>query len=359
MKHTIIKSFIAFFLVAVSLNSCKKDEVKTYVSPASSFNLTSNYTAPLVLLQANQTDTVIKFTRDSTNFGFKAQLKFTLEIAKKSTNFTSIGVPQPDFTSVKNLALTVKDLNRLLITISKPEVATDYQIRVAASVEGVNKVIPIYSNVIEINATPYKDIITYVAPQALWVAGNFQSWDPSSAPQIVDPNAQTKNSKHYEGYINFTDPNPTFKIVQCNSWCGDYGDGSGSGTSGVMQSGPNNIKLTNGAGVYLLRANTVDLIWSAVKIDFWGIIGSATPTNTTPTQMNYDPVTNSYSITTDLTIGKLKFSANTNGDFIFGDDNVDGTPDYGGADIDISIAGNYTVTLNLLAGNYSYDIKKN
>lgn len=358
----IINYIIVGFLAILFVTSCKKDENRIFIEPAASFNLVSNYSTPLTLMQANQADTVLKFTRDSASFGFNAAITYTLQIAKVGNAFTSANTATTDFTSAKNIYYTVKDINKALIVISAIGVETEYQARVLASV--ADSADPVYSNIVKFKATPYKDFITYLYPQALWIAGNFQGWSPSSAPKIVDPKATAGGGDNYEGYINFTDASPLFKMVKGDNWgAGDFGDAAGNGQSGVLKpntAGNNNINLTQGASVYLLRANTVALTWNAIKIDMWGIIGDATPGSwTTPTAMTYDATTNTYSITTNLTAGKIKFRANNNWDINFGDDNLDGKPDYGGANIDVAVAGNYTITLDLTAGNYSYLIKKN
>ena len=58
--------------------------------------------------------------------------------------------------------------------------------------------------------------------------------------------------------------------------------------------------------------------------------------------------------------GKFKFRANDDWGINFGDNGADFKPEYDGADIVISAAGNYTISLDLSAGgNYAYTLKKN
>jgi hypothetical protein len=136
---------------------------------------------------------------------------------------------------------------------------------------------------------------------------------------------------------------------------GNYG-GSNLGPGGA------NLTLGQGAGVYRITANTSNMTWSNTKIDTWGIIGSATPGGWGgSTAMTYDIAQNVYIITANLTVGEMKFRANNDWPINFGDNApADGKPEYGGDNIPITTAGNYTITLDLgIAGNFAYSIRRN
>ena len=61
-----------------------------------------------------------------------------------------------------------------------------------------------------------------------------------------------------------------------------------------------------------------------------------------------------------LSDGEVKFRANDGWDINFGDDGANGSLEYGGANIAIASAGNYTITMDLHeAARYKYTIKKN
>ncbi len=72
------------------------------------------------------------------------------------------------------------------------------------------------------------------------------------------------------------------------------------------------------------------------------------------------PADGTWTITMNLNVGELKFRANDDWALNFGDNDNDLKPDYGGNNIQITSAGNYTITLDLgLAGNYAYSIRRN
>ena len=75
--------------------------------------------------------------------------------------------------------------------------------------------------------------------------------------------------------------------------------------------------------------------------------------------MSYDAVSGTLKITVDLVAGLIKFRANDGWDVNLGDDGGNRILEYGGADIAVAEAGNYTVELILNQANYSYKLTKN
>ena len=244
--------------------------------------------------------------------------------------------------------------------------ATAVEVRVKATVATAAPAL--YSNVVTLTCTAYRDLITYAYPNALNIAGNFQGWSPGTAPQIVKQNNGGYDG--FEGYIVFNAATPEFKMVKGNDWPqGDHGAATsnisnpltGGGT--LTASGGSNIKLPSGgaglAGYYRLRANTTNLTWSYDKINTWGIIGEFNGWSVSA-PMTFNTATGVWTITRDMPAGKFKFRANDDWGINFGDKGADFKPEYGGDDINIAVAGNYTISLDLSAGgNYAYTLKKN
>jgi hypothetical protein len=362
-----MKSYInkLFFIgaLAIGLSACKKDETQAVVNTSGSSMTLSATSNTLILLQDNATQDAITFNWDKAEFGYKAAITYSIQLSKKGDNFT----PATDVIVGSELSkkFTVSSINQELLKVIPYDVATDIELRIKADV-GSN-VTPQYSNVIQIKATAYRSLIDYSFPKALWVAGNYQGWNPGTAPKIVDKNADGQTGSNYEGYINFSDGAPhDFKLVKGNDWpAGDFG----SPAPGVLTNGGGNLSIPTAPGVYLLKANTVALSWSYILIKKWAVTGNATPKgwpagpDGTPDQdhtMNFDPVTGLYTVTLDLGAGELKFRANDAWELNFGDNGNDGVPDYGGSNIVINAAGNYTITLDIMvAGNYAYTVKKN
>lgn len=359
MKST-LKIFSLLLLGSIALlSSCKKDETQVVLAPGGATTLTATQTT-IVLLQANAANPAVTFSWAPADFGFSAATSYILELTKGGTNFATATTTSINMGSLLTKTFTVAEFNAKMQEIIPDGAATQVQVRVRADV-GSN-VPPIFSNVLSMTVTSYMDLISYTFPAAMNIAGNYQGWDPASAPQIV--NTRNGGYSGYEGYIIFNHATPAFKIVKGNNWsAGDYG-GTGAG---VLTNGGSDITLPSGGpgltGLYRLRANTTSMTWSAVKINTFGIIGDATPAGWgASTPMIFNPANGSWSLTVDLVGGKfMKFRANNDWAINFGDNTpADGKPEYDGDNIPVALSGNYTITLNIgIAGNYTYKLKKN
>ena len=369
MRTWLNKVLLIGFTV-VALSSCEKDEVKAVLTSGTAPTLTSSATT-LVLQQANANNEAVKFTYTAdANFGFDAAVTYVLQISKGGTSFASATTTEVALSKTAPLEKSFKvvDFNRELLKIIPYGAATPVEIRVKASVGAAAPAI--YSNVITVTATAYRDLIVYTYPNALNLAGNFQGWSPGSAPQIVNQNNGGHNG--HEGYIIFNAATPEFKMVKGDNWgAGDHGDAGSNitnpntGGGSLTTNGGSNLKLPSGGagltGYYRVRANTSNLTWSYDKITRWGIIGEFNGWGSPDVAMNFNAATGVWSITRDMPVGKFKFRANNDWAINFGDNStVDFKPDYGGSDISITAAANYTISLDLSAGgNYVYTIKKN
>jgi hypothetical protein len=364
--RTWLNKIMLIGIAAIAFSSCKKDEVRTILSGGSAPTLQSS-AATLVLLQANANNDAVKFTYTPATFGFDAAVTYVLQISKGGTSFASATTTEVGLSNVSPLEKSFKvvDFNRELLKIINYGTATPVEVRVKATVAAAAPTS--YSNVVTITATAYRDIIKYSYPSSLNIAGNFQGWDPGTAPQIVNKNNggyTNPTNTRFEGYIIFNAATPEFKMVKGDNWgAGDYGS-AGAGTLG--NGGPNLTLPSGGAGLtglYRIRADISTLTWSYTKINTWGIIGAFNGWGSS-VPLTFNASTGVWSITRDMPTGEFKFRANDDWGINFGDNNnpnpPDFKPDYDGANINISVAGNYTISLDLsVGGNYAYTLKKN
>src|SRR6185503_10626333 len=298
--RTWLNKIMMISVAATIISSCKKDEVKTVLNVGAAPTLQANNTT-LVLLQANANNDAVKFTYTPATFGFDAAVSYVLQIAKGGTSFASASTTEVGLSNVSPMDKTFKviDFNRELLKIINYGTATPVEVRVKATVAAAAPAS--YSNVVTITATAYRDLITYSFPNALNIAGNFQGWDPGTAPQIVKQNNGGYNG--FEGYIIFNAASPEFKMVKGNNWgAGDYGS-AGTGTLG--NGGPNLTLPTGGAGLtgyYRIRANTTNLTWGYDKINTWGIIGAFNGWGSS-VPLTFNASTGVWSITRDMPTG--------------------------------------------------------
>jgi len=190
-------------------------------------------------------------------------------------------------------------------------------------------------------------------PNNLYLVGSHVGWDPGAA-------TENKNffNGTYEIYQYSADPFECKWLPQLGSWEGDYGDDPNNPGS-ILQEDEINVVIPEG-GMWYIKADLAAMKWEAVKTT-WGIIGSATP-NGWDSQIDFsdfDPETNTYTMTVDLTQGEMKFRGTPDWSINYGGDGLSGEPIRDGANIQIPEAGTYKIVLVLAhGGNYSYSIDK-
>lgn len=338
---------------SVLLWSCEKDETRAVLKSGAAPTLATNRTTPLVLTQANASQTAVEFTWGAVDYGYSDAIQYVLQIARSGTNFAGASATE---VAVSKAALkkgfTVAELNAELNKIVASGVPSDVDVRLKADAAGI------VSNTVKLTVTPYRVLVMYSWPSAINLAGNFQGWAPATGPQIVS----LANDGNYAGFVDFSTgtPAPEFKFVKGNDWsAGDFG----SAGTGLLGNGGGNLQLS-APGIYLIRANTTARTWTNDRINGWGIIGSATAGGWNSDQdLTWNAASKTYTITTNLSAGELKFRANDDWAINLGDNKgpgVDGKPELGGDNIAIATAGNYTITLDIMiGGNWVYVIKKN
>lgn len=204
-----------------------------------------------------------------------------------------------------------------------------------------------------------------VPPAQLWVPGEYQGWNPATAPTI-----KAINSDVFEGYVYISAPTG-YKFTSAPDWDHiNYGD---AGTPGSLTTDGLAGSLGLGtAGVYRFRVNVAALTYTADLINTMGMVGPATAGGSdegwnTSVPMNYDADTDVWTANIDLAQGALKFRANNEWTINYGpadSNSLEGTLifDDPGA-ITIPEAGNYTVTVDFSRSQspykYTYRIVKN
>ncbi|MDO6388822.1 SusE domain-containing protein [Pontibacter sp. BT731] len=345
MKSTINKLF-TLCLISLVLFSCEKEEERLVLRPGAVPTLAS--TANSVELAAeNKAEDAITLNWTAADYGFQAAVTYTLQFIAEGGDFAEAREVETT-PGMLSKTLTVAELNTLATQLGlAPNNEGTMQVRVKSSV--AESVTPTHSNVVSIKVTPFLDIIEYVS---LWVPGSHQGWDPAKAPKVSSVN----DNGVYEGYVNFPDAKTNFKLNPAPNWDNDFG-GTSSGNKGTLVAKGTDLQV-DGAGYYLLKANTNQLTWEAVKTT-WGVIGDATGSWDNDQDMTYDATAQVWKATLQLSVGEIKFRANDKWDINFGDDNADASLEYGAANIKVTEAGRYEVVLNLAnPGNYTYTLTK-
>ena len=363
-KIFIIATVLGFAL----LSACTKDKLVTVSSNITAPALTTNPSngASITVSPADSAQ-ILSATWTKANYGVAAVVTYFVEVDSAGRNFSKniiIGT-----TSAATLSLSYGAFNSQLInTLKMPaNAAVSLEVRTGAAIYGKDTV---FSNTVKLNITTYMPIIYSHGWNVLWVPGDFQGWNPATAPTVAAEVApgQTTPANVYEGYI-YEKPGGTYQFKFTNSpdWNHlTYGD-NGGGT--ISSTAANNLTLP-GPGYYELVCNPVTLTWN-YTLTTWSIIGDATPGGwNTDTQMTFDPVNQVWTVNCAMvSTGSFKFRANDAWNIDFG---IDGNGHILYADnpayayngnlnnLTVPSSGNYTITLNLQNPNdYTFTLQKN
>ena len=346
-----INLFLTILITLGILTSCEDDPRGPVIGVFNAPQITAPSGGSFILTEETEEDVMTTFTWSHADFGFQAEVTYTVEMDEAGNDFAEPMELASTFTS--QAAVTVGKVNNLLLSAGYPfGVESDFEVRVIAEVH--EDVDLLYSTSVSLAITPFEKIVIY---PMLWTPGSYQGWAPDASPNLYS----LKSNNKYEGYINFPDPNNELKFTDAPDWNnGIYGDADASGTTGTIDpdSDGNNVKIAE-AGYYKVNVDLVNFTYAFLKTD-WGLIGDATPGGWDSDQnMTYDVTTKVWSVTVDLVPGKIKFRANDGWDLNYGSNNANGICDAGGTDIPIAEGGNYTVVLDLNGPLYRYTLTKN
>ncbi len=383
----IILSLVLVTGLFTALVSCNDEALDPVASVSQSIVLSAPTGGTYTLSAANASSNAFTAQWTSSEFGFSAAARYTLQVIKATGSFDdSPGVfPLGDFSvnSVIDLekVVTNRQLNAALLGAGGPIGASQsYKIRVVGSpLDQSSTVVSAYlavSNEVTITATAFD---TYDEFERLYVPGNYQgasgygnSWSPNS-PNVAKL-FSAGNDGNYEGFVWMNDANPEFKFTPVPSWSGDKGESNGSGAfSGVLGTA-SNIKPSNGAGTYFFKVNWTAGTYTMDKRQVV-IIGAATPNgwgNGTPLTFVTDPASPYYQMyTIDLALSADEFLIRLKDDWSVKMGTLSGNTGnvttggqykikLGGGNMKVPTAGNYKVVLDIRnSANYNIRLYPN
>ena len=351
--------FLGLAILFFSLAGCEDDPTLTTLKKVE-FNSTASVSASqLVLTEADSTTTVITLNWPAVDYYIDAPVTYSLQITtpEDTTDWGSAYEVEVG-NDILTCVLTGRELNNIATTLGiETETQGNLVFRVKSYVDRVA-----FSQAMTVGVTTYKEFSGY---PALWVPGDYQGWNPATAPTIVSVNEDGV----YEGYIYIPEGvSLQFKLTAQPDWEPmAYGDGGDGVLIEANFSGGNFTALS--AGYYFVAADLNNMTYLLIKTT-WGIIGGATPGGwDSDTQLTYNAGSQTWSVTADMKAdGSFKFRANNAWQMDFGID-AEGNLAYAnhpwltyveGPQLTVPEDGNYTITLDLHnSGNYTYKIKKN
>jgi len=366
--RTLLTCCLSLLLPLLILLSCKKEGEQLTLSNNAAFSGTLKASKDSITLSnANDNDTVLRFTWPAVNFGKQLAVGYTLQYDTPADTAGANGWGKAKRLAAGTYALsygfTGKTLNSLLNAFGiPPGNSSQIVFRVISDVPQYNgsasSIGAVFSPAVAVKVTPYA--------LSLYVPGDYQGWDPGHAP-LLNPVAGSPGL--YEGFYNITGSGQQyFKFTSSPDWDHiNYGDG-GSGTFSTDGNAAG-LSVPDG-GYYEFTADLNKNTWKATKTT-WGIIGDATPGGwDNDTQMTYDPAAQVWTLTAVLKqAGSFKFRANNAWAIDFG---IDQSGNLRYADnpffpynpnlnnLSVGADGTYTITLDLhVSGKYTYSLVKN
>jgi hypothetical protein len=183
----------------------------------------------------------------------------------------------------------------------------------------------------------------------LWVAGDYQGWNPGAAPQI----GSAKKDGDHEGYV-YIKPGGSyeFKLTSQADWNGtNFGDGG----NGNLSTSGGNLKFP-GEGFFRINANTSTNKFTIAQTT-WSLIGGFTGWGSDVAMTLNNSIWEG-----TVTVGgreEFKFRANSDWGVNMGDNSADNSLEYNGANLVLPGAGTYKISLDLTnPGYYTYKITK-
>jgi len=343
MKKYIIISFLAALIFA----GCQEKALDPVlaIGAASSISAPASGTS-FILDLADADQTLTTFEWSGTDFGFPAGVSYTVQLDVTDGSFAN-PLTLGSVNALSFSDLTVGGFNTTLLANGVADgVENDVFVRIMAVINP--EVAPVYSDAITLKVTPYLVVIDY---PILRVPGSYQSWDPANDSTVI---YSLKGDGNFEGYANFASDADKFKYTDGPSWDTNWGD---DGLDGSLDPGGTDIPV-GVAGFYKLNVDINNLTHTFIKTD-WGLIGNATGSWDDDQDMTFDETSGTLKITLDLTAGEIKFRANDAWDINLGDSGPNGKLEYGGDNIAVADAGNYTVELILNKAIYTYTLTKN
>ena len=327
MKNAI--KLLVVFIGLISL-SCTNDVEDTgtvtadsglkLLTPTSSFNL--------VLDGAKLNDLATTFVWNDSENPTGSTISYTVEAAKGGTNFAAPIVLGT--TTNHYLDVTVGGLDTAAKTLGLPALVEG---QMDVRVKGSTGISGFYT----LKVTPY---------QPNWgIIGSATTlgWN-NSTDMVFNPTSGTYS-------ISLALLAGEFKFRLDNSWTTNYGD---DGNNLSLEAGGANIPVAT-AGNYTIVLDIVAHTYTITPIvNAWGVIGDATPTAwADDTLMDFNSVTNKYSIVMKMKVGSFKFRLNHDWGTNYGDDGNNLSLDNGGANIPITTAGTYYITTDFTGLTYT------
>ena len=336
--HILIAALVAIFAIH-ACDSSKESPVASSDPTAPAIMQPQNG-ADFVVTEQSIEDTLFVMEWQEPDFGFQSAPTYSILMSLPEQDIDPIQLSTTNQTEYTVMAGDVN--NRLLQEGARAGEPNTVRLQVRASVaDSLSEPI---SEPRDISIQP---VFIEIEFPEVFAPGNYQAaafygsnWTPADAPPLASENSDDV----FRGFIPLLSDSPEFKITPERNWDADFGaDESGT----LIPTGPNITAPESGVYwmVVDLNAETIEM----TKTE-WGLIGDAANGwgDNDDIAMTYLPEDKIWTVDVDLTAaGEFKFRANQAWDINFGDNDSNGTLEFGGANLSVDEDGNYTVQMDL------------
>jgi hypothetical protein len=343
----LIKIFL--YIALILMVACEKEGdlvmIKTDAKPAV---ITSQPADISTSITEENLKNEITIAWDETDYGVSTEVNYTIEADVACNGFAHPVILGSTTNNAFTISLELLNSKLLKDLTLAQHLASEIQVRVTSKIK--NQFAQV-SDPVTFTITPWNQWTN-----GLWLLGD--GWSDNNAPAIYQTTAPV-----YEGYAYLSSENQ-FKFADRRT-CEKISMGDAGGQLSANAS--SSSIAVPASGYYKIKVDTENLTYSFTPIETFGLIGTSTPGGWgSSTAMTYDPSSQVWESTLDLTSGALKFRANNDWAINYGPadgGSLDGTLllDDPGA-INIQDPGNYTVTIDFSktkSPNFTYSIKKN
>lgn len=182
--------YIAFFLGALIVLACDKEETRVTFMKSTPPVLVASSTADLVLNKAQENFSSLQFQWTNPVFEFSngvntQNVSYVLQIDQSGKDFGSAKQIGLGFTNALTRSFTVKELNNTLSGLELADfVPQNFEFRIKATLS--NNSVPVYSNVVKIKITTYLDVV-YPVPANLFMIGDATPGGWTNTVGNLDP----------------------------------------------------------------------------------------------------------------------------------------------------------------------------
>ncbi len=343
-----INNTIKYILLVWVMVACAEEEIVTLRSNPDAPVLLSPTSGGSLNLDPDRADEMVQFEFSPADFGFQAAVTYTIQM--------SFGGDFEEVTDVVSstgspASISVGALNERLIQKGlSPDDTENLVFRVKAS---INPNVDIkFSEAVPLQVTAFAVELDF---PRLYLPGDHQGWDPANENTVI---YSVDADGVYEGFVHILGGSGEFKVNETPSWDINYGD---NGPNGILDLDGANLNIDGQFGTFRLRVDMTDKSYEMGTRRIWGLVGDATPGGwDTDTPLEFDSQENVLTLTLDLNSGEMKFRADNDWGFNYGDNDLNGVLDDGGDNILIPESGNYTVIMDWRTpGEISYSIERN